>query len=235
MFRGFGRSVKRSVRRHAAGKNQTFAPKRSGFPGCELVLTLLLGVCAAAAIVIVLGMQIRPLAAVAAKAQAENLVNRLVEETVLADLDHRPLGYSDFVVIQRDSAGTITALTTDMAAMNVLRGQLLEQLLERLEGIRVSDIHIPLGSLLDIDVLWAKGPSLKIYSMSVGTVSAEFESEFTDAGVNQTLHRIWLDVQVPLTLILPGERVETQVSSRLCVAETVIVGKVPDAYLQSER
>ena len=235
MFGGFGRKVQRSVRRRTACRGGRSPMERSSFPGYELLLTLLLGVGVAAGAVVLLGMQMRPLAAVAAKAQIENMVNHLVEETILTDLEQRPLGYNDLVTIQRDSSGTITALTTDMAAINLLRGQLLEHLLEELGGIRVSDIHIPLGSILDIDILWAKGPNLKVHSMSVGTVSAEFESEFTGAGVNQTMHRIWLEVKVPLILILPGDRVETQVTSRLCVAETVVVGKVPDTYLQPVR
>lgn len=235
MFRGFGRKVQRTVRRRSACRGGRGTPEWTLFPGCELILTLLLGISVAAGAVVLLGMQMRPLAAVAAKAQAENMVNRLVEETILKDLEQRPLGYDDLVTIQRDGSGTITALTADMAAMNLLRGQLLEHLLEELGGIHVSDIHIPLGSVLDVDILWAKGPNLKVHSMSVGTVSAEFESEFTGAGVNQTLHRIWLEVKVPLTMILPGDRVETQVTNRLCVAETVVVGKVPDTYLQPIR
>ena len=235
MFRAFGREIQRTVRRRAARRNPIASSRRSLFSGGEIMLTLLLGIGIAAVAVICLGKQMRPLTAVAAKAQAENMVTRLVEETVLADLEQRLFGYDDLVVIERDSGGTITALITDTAAMNVLRGQLLERLLEELDGIHVSDIQIPLGSLLDIDILWAKGPNLKVHGMSVGTVCAEFESEFTDAGVNQTLHRIWLEVEVPLTLILPGDRVETQVTSRLCTAETVIVGKVPDTYLQSVR
>ena len=68
--------------------------------------------------------------------------------------------------------------------------------------------------------------------MTVGTVRAEFDSQFTSAGVNQTLHRIWMEVTVPMTLLLPGGRVEVTVETRLCVAETVIIGQVPDTYLQ---
>ena len=207
----------------------------SGFrltPLGECLLTVLIGTVIALACIGMLGARIRPLAALAARTQAENTLIRTIEDAVAEDLARQTPGYSDFVVIQRDSQGQIIALTTDMAALNVLRASLLECVLEHLEGIRVSDIHIPLGSLLDIDILWAKGPSLSVHGMSVGTVSAEFESEFTDAGVNQTLHRIWLKVSVPLTLILPGDRVETCAETRLCVAETVIVGQVPQAYLE---
>ena len=69
--------------------------------------------------------------------------------------------------------------------------------------------------------------------MTVGTVDGEFFSEFTSAGVNQTLHRICLKLTVPLTLMLPGGAVETVSETELCVAETVIVGQVPQTYLDA--
>ncbi len=223
MLHGFGRSVKRSVYRRAARRREN--------AGDEVLLTLMVGITAAVIFVVVLGLRLRPILAAAAQTQAENTINRLVEQAVLTDLEQRAVGYRDFVVIERDNSGTITALTTDMAAMNHLRGVVLNCVLDALDGLRISEVRIPLGSLFGLDILWALGPSLKVHSMSVGTVSAEFESEFTDAGVNQTLHRIWLEVCVPLKLMLPGDWVETNVQTRLCVAETVIVGKVPDAYL----
>ena len=68
--------------------------------------------------------------------------------------------------------------------------------------------------------------------MSAGTVSAEFDSQFSSAGLNQTIHRIWLRIEVPLRVVLPGGQIETMVSSDYCVAETVIVGQVPDTCLQ---
>ena len=200
-------------------------------PIWELVLTLIIGVALAVWLVIFLGEQIRPVAALAARTQGENTIIRAVEEVVMEVLAEREVGYSDFVTIERNSGGRITAIITDMASMNRMRSHILERVLEELEGIQVSDINIPLGSLLDIDFLWAKGPQLKVHSMSVGTVQAEFESEFTGAGVNQTVHRIWLEVTVPLTLILPGDRVEAQGNTRIPIAETVIVGEVP-SYLR---
>ena len=105
--------------------------------------------------------------------------------------------------------------------------------LEALEGVDVSQIQVPLGSLVDLDILWGLGPTLKVHAMTVGTVDGEFFSEFTSAGVNQTLHRICLKLTVPLTLMLPGGAVETVSETELCVAETVIVGQVPQAYLNA--
>ena len=108
------------------------------------------------------------------------------------------MNYVDFVTIQRDEGGAITALTTDMARMNLLRSELTTAILEALKEVDVSDVQVPLGSLFDLEPLWAKGPALKAKAMTVGTVRA----------------------------------VEASLHTRLCVAETVIVGKVPDTYLQ---
>lgn len=196
-----------------------------------------LGVAAVVVLVCtaVLEARLRPMVVLAAQAQAQNAITAVAEETVVEDLAQRGVSYDDFVTIQRDSSGAITALTTDMAALNLLRAQLVERVLDALEGVGVLQLRIPLGSLLDLDVLWGLGPSLKVHAMAVGTADARFSSSFSEAGVNQTLHRIELELTVPMTLLLPGGPVETESVTRLCVAETVIVGRVPDAYLQMER
>ena len=165
-------------------------------------------------------------------AQTQNTMTAVVESAVTADLASRQVSYSDFVTIQRDERGAITALTTNMAQMNLLRAELTTAILEALEGVDISEIQVPLGSLFGLEPLWAKGPSLKARAMTVGTVQAEFDSQLASAGVNQTLHRISIEVSIPMTLMLPGGEVETSLHTRLCIAETVIVGQVPDTYLQ---
>lgn len=194
--------------------------------------TLAVALVVAASVIALLENKLRPVVAEVAAAQAQNTMTAVIERAVTADLAARQVSYGDFVTIQRDGGGAITALTTDMAGMNLLRAELAAAILEALEGVNVSDIQVPLGSLFDLEPLWAKGPSLKARAMTVGTVQAEFDSQLTSAGVNQTLHRIWLEVTVPMTLLLPGGEVEVSLDTRLCVAETVIVGQVPDTYLQ---
>ena len=206
-------------------------------PGSELkippvLITLAVALVVAASVIALLENKLRPVVVEIAAAQAQNTMTAVVENAVTADLAARQVSYADFVTIQRDEGGAITALTTDMARMNLLRSELTAAILEALKGVDVSDVQVPLGSLFDLEPLWAKGPALKAKAMTVGTVRAEFDSQLTSAGVNQTLHRIWLEVDVPMTLLLPGGEVETALHTRLCVAETVIVGKVPDTYLQ---
>lgn len=222
------RYVRRPVRRRR--------PVWTG-PGPELkippaLITLAVALIIAASVIGLLENKLRPVVAEIASARAQNVMTAVVENAVTADLAARQVSYADFVAIQRDEKGAITALTTNMAQMNLLRAELTAAILEALESVDVSDIEVPLGSLFDLEPLWAKGPTLKTKAMTVGTVRAEFDSQFTSAGVNQTLHRIWMEVDVPITLLLPGGEVEVTLNTRLCVAETVIVGQVPDTYLQ---
>lgn len=196
------------------------------------LLTLAVALLVAASVIGLLEARLRPVVAEIAAAQAQNTMTAVVEEAITTGLAARQVSYSDFVTIQRDGGGAITALTTDMARINLLRAELTAAILEALAEVDVSDIQVPLGSLFDLEPLWAKGPTLKTRAMTVGTVQAEFDSQLTSAGVNQTLHRIWMEVEVPMTLLLPGGTVETELHTRLCVAETVIVGQVPDTYLQ---
>jgi len=203
-----------------------------GFRIPPALITLAVALLVAASVIALLEAKLRPVVAEVAAAQAQNTMTAVIENAVTADLAARQVGYSDLIVIQRDEGGAITALTTDMARMNLLRAELTAAILESIAGVDVSDIEVPLGSLFDLEPLWAKGPSLRARAMTVGTVRTEFDSQFISAGVNQTLHRIWLEVDVPMTLLLPGGEVETALHTRLCVAETVIVGKVPDTYLQ---
>lgn len=196
------------------------------------LLTLAVAILVAVSVISLLEAKLRPAVAAIAIAQTQNTMTSVIEETITADLAARQISYSDFVEIQRDEGGAITALTTHMAQMNLLRSELTSVILEALAAVDVSTIQVPLGSLFDFEPFWARGPSLKARAMTVGTVRAEFESELTSAGVNQTLHRIWLEVEVPMTVLLPGGEEQVPVHTRLPVAETVIVGRVPDTYLQ---
>ena len=175
---------------------------------------------------------LRPVLAAAARYQVRSQVTAAVEQWAARDLQERGVDYSDFVTITRNDAGEIVSLSADMAALNLLRAELSAHLLERLEDSQL-ELTIPVGSLLPLEPTWARGPDLHLRALALGTASAEFESEFTSAGINQTRHRLWLRLSVPVTVLLPGGGEEVAVDSRLCVAETVIVGQVPQTWFQT--
>lgn len=203
---------------------------RRGLP--PWVLTWLVAAAVMCAAVRLTESALRPVLAAAARYQVRSQVTAAVEQWAARDLQERGVDYSDFVTITRNEAGEITALSADMARLNLLRAELSAHLLERLEDSQL-ELTIPVGSLLPLEPTWARGPELHLRALALGTASAEFESEFTSAGINQTRHRLWLELSVPVTVLLPGGGEELTVDSRLCVAETVIVGQVPQTWFQT--
>lgn len=203
---------------------------RRGLPSWVLTWLVAAGVMLCA--VRVTERALRPVLAAAARYQVRSQVTAAVEQWAARDLQERGVDYSDFVTITRNEAGEITALSADMARLNLLRAELSAHLLERLEDSQL-ELTIPVGSLLPLEPTWARGPELHLRALALGTASAEFESEFTSAGINQTRHRLWLELSVPVTVLLPGGGEEFTVDSRLCVAETVIVGQVPQTWFQT--
>lgn len=203
---------------------------RRGLPSWVLTWLVAAGVMLCA--VRVTERALRPVLAAAARYQVRSQVTAAVEQWAARDLQERGVDYSDFVTITRNEAGEITALSANMARLNLLRAELSAHLLERLEDSQL-ELTIPVGSLLPLEPTWARGPELHLRALALGTASAEFESEFTSAGINQTRHRLWLELSVPVTVLLPGGGEELTVDSRLCVAETVIVGQVPQTWFQT--
>lgn len=193
------------------------------------IVALLLSLC----LVRTAECHLRPLLAPLARVQIENKVTLLLEEAFDTAMAENAASYGDLVTIERDGDGRICLITTDTAAMNRLRLDLTSRMLDSLSRETVTTVRIPLGSLLSSELVWGRGPSVCIQAISVGTVHGEFESNFSDAGVNQTLHRIELILSVPITVLLPGGPLEIPVTTGLCVAETVIVGQIPETYLQS--
>lgn len=190
-------------------------------------VTLALGAAITFGLIGVLEFRLRPVVEELAAVQVQNRVTGDIN-TALHEVD---ADYDALVTTRQDQQGAVLAVTTNMAAVNELRNRVADRVLAAVENIDVHELGVPLGSLLDMDLVWAKGPAIRVHSLVAGTADVQARSEFTSAGINQTLHRILLDVKVPLTVILPGISVDTLVSVQVCVAETVIVGRVPQTML----
>ena len=176
--------------------------------------------------------RLRPVLEAVATSQAANLMTQAIAGAVDDCLQENHLEYGDFVSLERDGAGKVTSITSNTAANSRFKREVVEAVARQLAALDSESLGVPLGTLTGQPLLSGAGPRVRVSVDSVGEVTADYANSFTSAGVNQTLHRIWLEVDVPMTLLLPGGEVETALHTRLCVAETVIVGKVPDTYLQ---
>ena len=199
------------------------------------LLTVLLGVGLAAACMAGLSLRIYPVLSVAAADQVNNQVNRILNETVGQVLEELDVGYEEIVRLQRDDSGRVTAASSDVAAVNAVRGEVVARMVENIEGMDLNRVDLPLGTLLGWDILSGRGPSLKVQALWVGMVESRVEQQFSDAGINQTLHRVMLSVHIPIQILLPGGTVETEVDSQVCLAESIIVGGVPGTFIQVDQ
>ena len=150
-------------------------------------------------------------------------------------LQENGMDYADFVTIETDSVGKVTSITSNTAANSRFKRQVVDSVVRQLEALDGDALRVPLGTLTGQPLLSGTGPRVRVRVDSVGEVVADYANSFTAAGVNQTLHRVCLEVTATVYLFLPGEILPVSVSSNVCVAETVIVGETPDTYLRLEK
>ena len=173
---------------------------------------------------------LKPVMTSMATARVSNMVNRIVSAAVNEAVENGQIDYGNFVIFDKDDTGHITALRSNVAEVNRMQGQIADEILHRLSEISTSELEIPLGTLTGSALLAGRGPSLFVRMQAVGSASAAFRNQFTAAGINQTRHQIFLDVDVYMSILLPGMKTSLKVSNEIAVAETVIVGGVPDTY-----
>lgn len=133
------------------------------------------------------------------------------------------------VVLERSADGSVSAVKTNVAAVNTLAAQVLERAVAQTAEKSIT-VGIPLGNLLGSTLLSGKGPKIPVQLVMLSSSAAGFRSELTSAGINQTRHQILLELDVAVSVLMPWRTVGTQVETEILVSETVIVGKVPESY-----
>lgn len=195
----------------------------------QLWLSVALGLATAFLLIRWFDTALRPQLVALSEAQVRNHLTQLANRSVTQTLTAQELTYSDMVTLQ--AAGSLSTLTTDTVALNRLRTSVLEDIVTQLESIDSKSLGVPLGALTGVDLFSALGPRLPVQVVSVASAEGLYRNDFISAGINQTLHRIMLDITLNAKLLLPGGVVEVAVSTPVCVAETVIVGQVPQTYV----
>ena len=175
-------------------------------------------------------MHMRPIIVSLATARVSNAVNRIVVDAVRDAIDSGQVNYDVLIHLEKDETGRVAALESNMAAFNRLRSQIADEILRRLSEVSTSELSIPVGTLTGSTLLAGRGPCIRVRMQAVGSADASLRNAFSAAGINQTKHQIILTVDVSVSVLLPGFRTATKVSNSFIVAETVIVGGVPQTY-----
>lgn len=178
--------------------------------------------------------QLDPLVRSIAVTKAQNAVTVAVNNAVADKILAGELDYASIIHLEKDESGLVTALTTDMAHINRLKAALTGAIIAEISREDLTDLSVPLGNLLGGKLLSGRGPGVPIQIISVSRADTALTSRFSAAGINQTLHQIQVAVSVEVIVLIPGDTVSTQMETQVTVAETVLIGRVPDSYMYFE-
>ena len=168
-----------------------------------------------------------------AETQVKNTTSDLTNDAIAKQIADGIIQYDRIVFFEKDLDGRITALKTNMSEVNRLKTDILNIINDEILALDTSDIGIPLGSLFLPELLSGKGPVIPVHILSIRNSDASFSSNFVQAGINQTLHQLIMLVSVDVAILVLGQTGSFTITSEVVVAETVIVGDVPNTFLQT--
>ena len=161
------------------------------------------------------------------KAETTMAVNEAVC-AILSDVSN----YSDFITIEKNNQNDIVMISANSALVNTFARNTAMLAQKKISELKSFHVAIPLGTLSGVPLLSEKGPSVEVIVSPIGNVSCTFNSVFETAGINQTLHRIYVNVCSNVDLIMPTKHTRVQTVTPILLSESLIVGKVPDTFLQ---
>lgn len=209
-------------------KKQTIIKKIKHKINIFLVVLLCLFVC----VMLYLNYVVNPVIIATSTAKVRSLSQRAVENVVWQVISDSDI-YDTLINITRDETGNIVAVNSNSAIINMLALELTEKSQDALSQMGASGVEIPIGSFSGMPIFTGRGPNVTIKMLPIGTIYCKFFSSFTSAGINQTNHRVYLRVNSSVSVILPMANQIIDTQTELMISESIIIGKIPDTYLNS--
>ncbi len=168
-----------------------------------------------------------------AETQVRNTTSDLINDAIDKQIEEGNIQYDRMVYFEKDLDGRITALKTNMSEVNRLKTDILNLINNEILALSTDDLGIPIGNLFLPELLSGRGPEIPVQILAIRNSDASFTSFFSEAGINQTLQQMNMQVSVDVTVLVLGQTNSFTISSQVIVAETIIVGDVPNTYFQT--
>ena len=168
-----------------------------------------------------------------AEASMRSITTVAVNDAVYYTLSDE-IRYEDLVNVERDEAGNINAITTNPLQINRIARDTAYVSQENLQKMSEDGVDVPLGAFTGIEAWAGFGPRVNIQIIPISNVACRFVSSFQDAGINQTKHSIYLEIVADISIIMPAGTSNFASLTEVLICESVLVGKVPDTYLQAD-
>ncbi|WP_026888375.1 sporulation protein YunB [Clostridium beijerinckii] len=166
------------------------------------------------------------IATIMAKSQTLDIINKKSVDILSQDFK-----YDEMVKIQKDNQGNIILIQADTVKLNYIAAELSTECNKELSDMKNATIKVPLGWMSDKSAFYNIGPKISVEIEPIGNISTSYESKFESAGINQTRHKIYLNVTAKIRLRLPLRNQDAEVSTQVPVSDTIIVGKIPNTTL----
>lgn len=173
-----------------------------------------------------LRMKLRDIAVYKCKNSATDMINRSIQNT-LDDLDYT---YSDLVEINKNSENEITSVSCVSSKINSLKTNISNEINKDFENQDKNGFSIAVGTISGINLFSGVGPDITVHFEKEGSVKTNIKSSFSSAGINQTLHRIYIEVSSDIVAVAAAGTYKSSVETEFLLAETVIVGEIPERY-----
>lgn len=138
--------------------------------------------------------------------------------------------YQDLCSIEKDENGNIKMIKSNIIPVNEIISDIAVKIQDELNKVQDGEVFIRLGTLTGSKLLSGRGPKVNFKIVTIGNVETDLKSEFSSAGINQTLHRIYLQVKCKVIVLTPFSSIEEEITNQVLLAEAVIVGNIPNTY-----
>ncbi len=174
--------------------------------------------------------RLRPMIRSTASVQAQSFAAVAAGRGIPSVLEQTDSDYGSLVNIKRSADGNIVSIETDAMQINLLKSKINSAVASNLTGLSAKELGIPIGSLTGLALLNGRGPKISTVISITGSAQTSFFHSFDDAGINQTRHQLFLKTTVTMLIVFPRETLTAAYTYTTLVAETIIVGKVPEMY-----
>ncbi len=171
---------------------------------------------------------IKPTIVAVSEVQARQVAIKTINDTIKNKIGNN-IKYTDLVSVSYDKEGRITMMQANTMLMNMIASEVALDVQDQLVEISESNIKLPLNNVFDIHII--KLPSIKVRIIPQGAIDVDFATEFESAGINQTRHKIYIVVNTDIKMILPLTAEDIKVTTNIPIAETIIVGDVPETFV----
>lgn len=171
---------------------------------------------------------IKPTVLAISEVQARKVATQAINEAV-KNIIKDDIKYKDLIFVNFDKEGKVTMMQANTIMINNIASDVALEVQENIRNIATKETKIPIGNALNSQLF--KGPNIKITILPQGTVTVDFATEFVESGINQTIHRIYLVIITDVRVIVPLASDVIRIATNVPVAETIIVGEVPESYV----